>query len=44
MVLDPPSTLSYLGGALVMILGVLAPLAYVFVTNNNAFKALMKKT
>lgn len=42
MALDPPTTLSYLGGALVMIIGVLAPLAYVLITNDKRFKVLMR--
>jgi hypothetical protein len=40
MTLDPPSALSFALGAVVMIGGVLAPLGYVFVSNN---KALMKR-
>ena len=40
MTLDPPSALSFAQGAVVMIGGVLAPLGYVFVSNN---KALMKR-
>ena len=40
MELDPPSALSFALGAVVMIGGVLAPLGYVFVSNN---KALMKR-
>ena len=34
--LDPPSLTSYLAGAIVMLVGVVAPLAYAFTRNSKA--------
>jgi hypothetical protein len=37
MILEPPSLLSYLLGAAIMVGGVVLPLSYAFFRNNKAF-------